>query len=200
MRSWFAGTGCDGWVVQRELAAPEDYVTAWLRDTDEGPRFDALYAEWLDALEGVEAVAFGVLAMRPGRSGWCWRRSTSRWPRPGASRCARTSPPRTCSAPTCARPGWRCATTCACTRWPRRTDDGWYADSSLLQQEAGLRWRGASTRTARRCSRGATAPGGSATCWRCWPASAGLSEGEAAEQVLPVVQRLVEQGSLVPPR
>jgi hypothetical protein len=22
VRSWFEGTGCDGWVVQRELAAP----------------------------------------------------------------------------------------------------------------------------------------------------------------------------------
>ena len=64
VRSWFEGTGCDGWVVQRELAAPEDYVTAWLRDTDEGPRFDALYDEWVDALAGVEAIAFGVLAMR----------------------------------------------------------------------------------------------------------------------------------------
>jgi methylase of polypeptide subunit release factors len=71
VRGWFEGTGCDGWVVQRELAAPEDYVTAWLRDTDEGPRFDELYDEWLDWFERrrVEAVAFGVVAMRRRTSG-----------------------------------------------------------------------------------------------------------------------------------
>ena len=62
VRSWFEGTGCDGWVVQRELADPEEYVTAWLRDTDESA-FDSLFDEWVDALSGVEAVAFGVVAL-----------------------------------------------------------------------------------------------------------------------------------------
>ncbi|HUR12945.1 MAG TPA: methyltransferase, partial [Mycobacteriales bacterium] len=62
IRSWFQGTGCDGWVVQRELADPAEYVTAWLRDTDE-TTFDALFDEWVDALAGVEAVAFGVVAL-----------------------------------------------------------------------------------------------------------------------------------------
>ncbi len=144
VRSWFDGTGCDAWVVQRELAAPEDYVTAWLRDTDEGGRFDELYDPWLDALQaqGVEAVAFGVLAMRlSGREGagrvtleevdqgiaptwggqarWtttapcCWQAATGPARSASSSRCSLPAP----GSPTRRRPG-RCSRSFA--GWSRR--------------------------------------------------------------------------------
>ena len=33
---WVAGTGCDAWIVQREVSDPVEYVNLWLRDASEG--------------------------------------------------------------------------------------------------------------------------------------------------------------------
>lgn len=200
VRSWFAGTGCDGWVVQRELAAPEDYVTAWLRDTDEGPRFDALFDEWVGwfAERRVEAVAFGVVAMRAG----------------GRERVALED----VAQPTAATWGEQVDVRFAAmdlvegsllpARLRLRDDvrlqqsahrgpDGWQLDGSVLQQTSGLRWSG-----------GVDAHGAAllAACdgtrrlgelLSVLAAGAGLTDAEATDQVLPVVERLVEQGFLV---
>ncbi len=62
---WLAGTGCDAWVLEREVQDPAEYVGLWLRDAgeeDDRDRYDA----WLTALEsaGVEGVGFGVVALR----------------------------------------------------------------------------------------------------------------------------------------
>ena len=68
---WVAATGCDAWVVQREVADVAQYVELWLRDAglDREPaytqRYDA-WATWFDH-EGIEGVGFGWLALR--RSG-----------------------------------------------------------------------------------------------------------------------------------
>jgi hypothetical protein len=65
LAGWFAGSGCDGWVVQREVADPAQYVELWLRDA--GLHGSAEYAErydtWLSWFEeqGIEAVGFGWL-------------------------------------------------------------------------------------------------------------------------------------------
>ena len=32
---WVAGTGCDAWIVQREVSDPVEYVNLWLRDASE---------------------------------------------------------------------------------------------------------------------------------------------------------------------
>jgi SAM-dependent methyltransferase len=68
---WFAGADggpLDVWVVQRERQDPAEYAELWIRDggTTSGPRYDALYAAWLEDFErrGVEAVGFGVVAVR----------------------------------------------------------------------------------------------------------------------------------------
>ncbi len=65
---WIAGTGCDGWVLQRELADPAQYVALWLRDAGElaGPEADARTAEWLAwfAEHRIEAVGFGLITLR----------------------------------------------------------------------------------------------------------------------------------------
>jgi len=62
---WLDGTGCDAWVVQREVADPAEYVELWLKDAgvhgrpDYAQRYDAWLA-WFDE-QGVEGVGFGWL-------------------------------------------------------------------------------------------------------------------------------------------
>jgi methylase of polypeptide subunit release factors len=67
---WIAATGCDGWVIQRELADPAQYVALWLRDSGElaGPEAAARTADWLDwfAAQRIEAVGFGLITLRAG--------------------------------------------------------------------------------------------------------------------------------------
>ncbi len=64
---WFAGTGLDAWVVQREVADPMAYVGLWLADaSEEDPRRAAAWLDWFDAHK-IEAVGFGLVTVR--RSG-----------------------------------------------------------------------------------------------------------------------------------
>jgi methylase of polypeptide subunit release factors len=65
---WFAGTGLDLWVIQREVQDPLDYVRLWIADASE-PDDPQRAAQWLDWLEAhrVEAVGFGLITAR--RSG-----------------------------------------------------------------------------------------------------------------------------------
>jgi len=143
VRSWF-GPDVDGWVVQRELATPEDYVTAWLRDTDEGERFDELYERWLDwfELRRVEAVAFGVLAMRRrgDTRGRVWlddvpQQLDAAW---GEQVPAFFDRQEALERGVLATP-WRLREDVRLHQVAERTEDGWYATSQLLQQERGLR-------------------------------------------------------------
>jgi methylase of polypeptide subunit release factors len=64
---WVVPTGCDAWVVQRELQDPAEYVELWLRDSGDagGPHYRSRYDAWLDHFEamGVEAVGFGWITL-----------------------------------------------------------------------------------------------------------------------------------------
>lgn len=64
---WFAGTGLDAWVIQREVADPMTYVDLWLADASEAtdPHRVAAWLDWFDA-QKVEAVGFGVVNLRRG--------------------------------------------------------------------------------------------------------------------------------------
>jgi methylase of polypeptide subunit release factors len=66
--SWFAGTGLDAWVIQREVADPPAYVSLWLADAAEtyDPQRAAAWLDWFDAHK-IEAVGFGLVTLR--RSG-----------------------------------------------------------------------------------------------------------------------------------
>jgi Methyltransferase small domain len=200
VREWFHGTGCDGWVVQRELAAPEDYVTAWLRDTDEGPRFDALYDEWVDwfAERRVEAVAFGVLAMTPGSGEVVVdevdQPVAATWGEEVRGHFAR----RRALAGDPLDVAWRLRADVRLHQVAVRTEDGWYADAQLLQQEAGLRWSGGVDPYGATLLAGCDGTRPLRDLLLVLASSAGLTAGEAAEQVVPVVRRLVEQGFLEP--
>ncbi len=204
VRSWFDGTGCDGWVVQRELAAPEDYVTAWLRDTDETGawRPGELYDTWLNwfAERRVEAVAFGVLALRATDGPTTVtiddvpQPTAATWGEEVRAHFARADALR--GNPLEAR--WRLRQDVRLHSVARRGDDGWYADSQLLQQEAGLRWSGGVDGYGATLLAGCDGTQTMGALLAVLASSTGLTEAEAAEQVIPVVTRLVEQGFLVP--
>ncbi len=201
VRSWFAGTGCDGWVVQRELAAPADYVTAWLRDTDEGERFDVLYDEWLAWFEQrrVEAVAFGVLALR----------RTDRTPSVVLDVVDQPIAPtwgeevldhfvrRDALAGGVLERCWRLREDVRLHQVATREDDGWYVESQLLQQSAGLRWTGGTDSHGAALLAGCDGRTPLRTLFSLLAAGAEITEQEAIEQGLPVVARLMEQGFLV---
>ena len=66
--AWVAGTGCSGWVVQRDVQDPAEYVELWLRDSCEQgtPEYTRRYDAWLDYFdrEGVRAIGFGWICLR----------------------------------------------------------------------------------------------------------------------------------------
>ncbi|WP_422752738.1 DUF7059 domain-containing protein [Micromonospora sp. WMMD708] len=64
---WFAGTGLDAWVIQREVADPMAYVNLWLTDVGEAadPHRAAAWLDWFDAHK-IEAVGFGIVSLRRG--------------------------------------------------------------------------------------------------------------------------------------
>ncbi|OIV36305.1 transferase [Mangrovactinospora gilvigrisea] len=70
LASWIAPTGCDAWVVQREVQDPAQYAELWLRDggdhRDAPEEYAARYDAWLDAFErdGVEGIGFGWITLR----------------------------------------------------------------------------------------------------------------------------------------
>ncbi|HSJ19951.1 MAG TPA: class I SAM-dependent methyltransferase [Nocardioidaceae bacterium] len=65
LREWVAGSGCDVWVVQREVADPAAYVELWLKDAGlHGiPEYVDRYDAWLGWFEErrVEGIGFGWL-------------------------------------------------------------------------------------------------------------------------------------------
>ncbi|MEV8638315.1 methyltransferase [Streptosporangium sp. NPDC051023] len=58
---WLAGTGCDGWVVQRDVQDPAEYAELWLRDAAEQgtPRYRELYDDWLAWFESMDVTGIG---------------------------------------------------------------------------------------------------------------------------------------------
>ncbi len=71
---WVAASGCDAWVVQRELADPAEYVGLWLSDAGEDARTagadrtkaTALAEHWLDffAAERVQGIGMGLITLQ----------------------------------------------------------------------------------------------------------------------------------------
>src|SRR4051812_5502696 len=68
LASWTDGSGCDTWVVQREVLDPAQYVELWLKDAGRhgGPDYVERYDTWLSWLEehGVEGIGFGWINLR----------------------------------------------------------------------------------------------------------------------------------------
>ncbi len=68
LAGWVVPTGCDAWVVQREVLDPMQYAELWLRDSGDAgtPGHADLYAAWLESFaeQRVEAVGFGWVTLR----------------------------------------------------------------------------------------------------------------------------------------
>lgn len=64
---WVEGTGCDAWIIQREVSNPVDYVDLWLRDAGEppDPARSRAWLDWFDANK-IDAVGFGLVTIRRG--------------------------------------------------------------------------------------------------------------------------------------
>jgi hypothetical protein len=76
LAGWFAGSGCDVWVLRTDHHSTAAYAHMWIRDTEHetlegGAR---LYDEWISYYQrkGIEAVSTGLIAMRlaGGRANW----------------------------------------------------------------------------------------------------------------------------------
>jgi len=70
--TWVDATGCDAWIVQREVQDPAAYVELWLRDSgdvarsDYVQRYDAWLA-WFDS-QRVDGIGFGWIMLRAARN------------------------------------------------------------------------------------------------------------------------------------
>ncbi|WP_239020716.1 DUF7059 domain-containing protein [Nakamurella antarctica] len=70
--SWVKATGCDAWVVQRELADPAEYVAMWLKDAGEesgdaqSGESESVAGEWLKyfADNKVSGIGMGLITLR----------------------------------------------------------------------------------------------------------------------------------------
>ncbi len=74
---WVEGTGCDAWVIQRDVQDVETYASTWIRHDESDPHqtgraFDA----WMDHYErtGTEAVGFGLITLRRTTNPRPWQR------------------------------------------------------------------------------------------------------------------------------
>jgi methylase of polypeptide subunit release factors len=70
---WFAGSGCDAWVICSLTLDAAAYAAQWIRATEDqelrccAPQFDAWMAYY--ARERIEAIRFGLIALRRRSSG-----------------------------------------------------------------------------------------------------------------------------------
>jgi methylase of polypeptide subunit release factors len=86
LAGWVEDSGCDAWVVQREVLDPAEYVELWLKDAGlhGAPDYRERYDTWLSWLEEqrVEGVGFGWINLRSredGASGGDVRLEEWRW-------------------------------------------------------------------------------------------------------------------------
>ena len=78
LATWFDGTGCDAYVLEREALDPGAHAASWLRQTEQPERWRDEFDEWLTYCESndIEAVGFGVITMRKrGDDGPAWFRA-----------------------------------------------------------------------------------------------------------------------------
>ncbi len=123
MRLAARAAGLDAWVVERDVLTASQYAETWIRDGGvlaRTPRFDELYAAWLEdfAVRNIDRIGLGYLILRrprgsaptlPASSG-----CTERWAAamPG---CRRTSQP--ASPPTTGRSASPTSLCCAPDSW-----------------------------------------------------------------------------------
>jgi Methyltransferase small domain len=77
LASWFAGSGCDVWVIQREVQDAEQYAYRWIRYEEPDPsRTAEAFTAWMDFYRrsDVTAVGSGLITMRRSSRAASWLR------------------------------------------------------------------------------------------------------------------------------
>lgn len=71
LADWFAGTGCDGWVMRSENRDAATYASTWIRHTeqDNPDQYARRFEKWMAYYDelGIEGISAGLITMR--RSG-----------------------------------------------------------------------------------------------------------------------------------
>ncbi|MCK9296112.1 MAG: class I SAM-dependent methyltransferase [Desulfobulbaceae bacterium] len=80
LAQWFAGTGCDVWVMRSESLTPAAYASKWIRHTEFGDQeteFSQRFHHWLEYYErlGIASFGAGLITMRRRASGANWFRA-----------------------------------------------------------------------------------------------------------------------------
>jgi SAM-dependent methyltransferase len=78
LAEWFAGTGCDGWVLCDDTLDAATYASRWIRHTerDSPERFQERFQRWLEyyGQMRLEAVSVGLICLRRRTAGKNWLR------------------------------------------------------------------------------------------------------------------------------
>jgi hypothetical protein len=77
LASWFDGTGCDAYVLEREALDLAAHAASWLRQTEAAERWRNDFDEWMAYGEAhrIEAIGFGLITMRKRVGGTAWFRA-----------------------------------------------------------------------------------------------------------------------------
>ncbi len=77
LAEWFAGTGCDAYVLEREALEPAAHAASWLRQTERPEQWHDDFGVWMEYSEAhrIEAVGFGLITMRRRAEGAPWFRA-----------------------------------------------------------------------------------------------------------------------------
>jgi predicted RNA methylase len=77
LERWFADTGCDAYVLEREALEPAAHAASWLRQTEQAGSWRDDFDEWMRYSEAhrIEAVGFGLITMRKRDGGPSWFRA-----------------------------------------------------------------------------------------------------------------------------
>jgi len=82
LQTWFAGTGCDVWVMQSETYDAAAYATKWIRHTERDNKVNDAqrFKKWIAYYEEqkIEAVSTGIITMRrsSAHKNWFWTDDT----------------------------------------------------------------------------------------------------------------------------
>ncbi|WJK39826.1 methyltransferase [Solwaraspora sp. WMMA2056] len=203
---WIAGSGLDGWVIQREVADPLSYVNLWLADASEGPDAHraAAWLDWFDA-QKVEAIGFGLVTLRrAGHDDPVVRVEELR---------QQVTPPlgeridewftrqdwlrdRDCDGLLAAR--YRAAAGLRLQQEASIGDDGWAVDRQTVTMTDGLRWSEEVDPLVLALIGGCDGQVAMRGQLALLAAAHDVPEAELTEAALPILTRLVERGILQP--
>ena len=208
--TWIEGTGCDAWIMQRDIQDVESYASTWIRhdETDPsatGPVFDA----WMDHYErtGTEAVGFGLITLRRSASATPWRH-IEELPQDVSLPCGDAI------TATFARVSWLAElgdddrklldaklTLSDDVRLHERrlaSSGRWIVEDARLQLEHGLRYTGSTDLPGAGLVAGCDGSAPVGDLVHRLADALGGDPDEITPQVLPIVRRLIEQGFLTP--